>query len=123
MKSKTKISKQANKKINQELVETIREAKKYQEWLEIAGILSGSRRKKHCANISEIESASKQGDIIVVPGKVLSQGTLTKKIKVVAEKFSEKAREKLKNAHCESSLIFEEIKKNPEAKGIKIFKK
>ena len=47
---------------------------------------------------------------------------LNKKIKVFALSFSEKAREKLLNFKCEVSNILEEIKKNPEAKGVRIIK-
>ena len=58
----------------------------------------------------------------MVPGKVLSQGEISKKIKVVALSFSEKAKEKLLKANCEILSILEEIKKNPDAKRIKILR-
>lgn len=64
---------------------------------------------------------NKQGrKTIAVPGKVLSQGEIDKKIKLVALGFSEKAREKLLESKCEIKNILEEIKKNPNAKGVRI---
>jgi len=54
----------------------------------------------------------------IVPGKVLGQGELKNKVKIVALSFSEKAKEKLKSK--ETLTIIEEIKKNPEGKDIQI---
>ena len=121
MKTKTKIEGQLQRKTNKELVDTLIFAKKRKEWLKIAGILSGPRRKDLNVNLSQINENVKEGDTVLVPGKVLSQGDITKKIKIVAFKFSEKAREKILKAKIQTSNIIDEIKKNPDAKGIKIF--
>jgi large subunit ribosomal protein L18e len=123
MKSKTKISKQLERKSNSNLAETILVAKKQEAWVGIAGILSSPRRNRICINLEEINKEAKAGETIIVPGKVLSQGDIDKKIKVVAFSFSEKAREKLLSAKCEVSYILDEIKSNPSAKGIKTLRK
>ena len=123
MKTKTLIEKQLQRKANPILVETIIAAKKNKGWNEIASILSGSKKNRSNINLEDIDKESGDGEIIVVPGKVLSQGELTKKVKVVALGFSEKAKEKLLKAKIETSSMIEEIKKNPEAKEIKVVKK
>ena len=122
MKSKTKISKQTEKKSNTELVETIINAKKQEAWLEVASILSGPRRARICMNLEDINKKSKEGETVVIPGKVLSQGELTKKIKVIALNFSDKAKEKLLSSKCQIAYIQEEIKSNPSGKGVKVLK-
>ena len=122
MKSKTKIEKQIIRKTNTELVKTIISAKKNDNWLKVAEILSSPRRKKVNINIEKINKLAKDGEKIAIPGKVLSTGEVDKKIKIIALEFSEKAKEKLLKAKCEVSNILEEIKKNPEAVGIKILK-
>lgn len=122
MKSKTKISKQTERKNNSILVETLIAAKKNVKWNEIASALSYPRRKRIQLNLEEINKDSKAGEIVVVPGKVLGEGEIDKKIKVIALDFSEKAREKLLAAKCEVLNILDEIKKNPEAKGLRILK-
>ena len=122
MKSKTTIGKQISRKSNPRLVETIIAAKKNKGWVEIAGIISSPRRNKISMNLEEIDKKTKEGDIVVVPGKILSQGNVGKKIKVIAVNFSEKAKEKLLTSKSEVSEILDEIKKNPEAKGIRILK-
>lgn len=123
MKSKSLIEKQIKKKTNTKLVETIILAKKNKEWLEVASILSGSRRKTMYFNLDEINEKVKDSEKIIIPGKVLSQGEINKKIKIVAISFSEKAKEKLLKSSCEISYILDEIKSNPSAKGIKILKR
>ncbi len=122
MKSKTKIEKQSWKKGNPTLVETIRAAKKTGSdfWLKVAGILSGPRRTQIAINLNDIEKATKEGDSVVFPGKVLSQGEVGKKIAVAAFAFSEKAREKLLKNKSHILSILEEIKKNPNAEGLRI---
>jgi len=120
MKSKTKIEKQTKKKTSSDLVETIRTAKKNEKWLKVAGLLSTPRRERAQINLDEIDKNSKEGDIMVIPGKVLSQGELNKKIKIVALGFSESAKEKILKSKCEAIYILEEIKKNPKANGIKV---
>ena len=122
MKTKTKIDSQLGRKNNPELVKTIIEAKKKSKWLDVAGILSSPKINKVNVNLNKINENAKEGETILVPGKVLSQGEIQKKVKVIAFSFSEKAKEKILKAKGEVSTISEEIKKNPEAKGIKIIK-
>ena len=123
MKSKTKISRQLQKKSNSKLIETILSAKKKEKWLEVAGAISSPRRKRINLNLNEINNQTKEKDKVLVPGKVLSQGEINKKIKIIALGFSEKAKEKLSKSGCEFSNILTEIKSNPSAEGIKILRK
>lgn len=120
IKPKTLIEKQLQRKRSQELVETIIAAKKQKAWLEVAGLLSAPRKNHANINLEEIDKQTKEGETVLVAGKVLSQGNVDKKIKIVALAFSESAKEKLKNSGSQTLSIPEEIKLNPEAKGIKI---
>ncbi|MEK6917483.1 MAG: 50S ribosomal protein L18e [Nanoarchaeota archaeon] len=122
MKSKTKINKQLQRKTNSSLVETVRGAAKNEKWKEVANILSYPRRQRTEVNLDKLSSESKVGEVVIIPGKVLSNGEINKKIKVAAFSFSQKAREKLLSAGCQVLSIEEEIKNNPEAKGVKILK-
>ena len=74
-------------------------------------------------NLNELNKEAKEGETIVVPGKVLSEGELTKKVKIAAFGFSEKAKEKILKVKGETLTILEEIKKNPDAKNIRVIKK
>ncbi len=119
---KQRIEKKLQKKRNPELVETIIKAKKLKPWLKISHLLSYPRSKRIEVNLNKINNESKEGDTIVVPGKILGQGEIDKKLVVVAFNFSNEAREKLKNQKCETKTILEEIKQNPKAEGIRIIK-
>ena len=61
-----------------------------------------------------------KGDKIMVVGKILGQGEVSKKIKVSALGFSEGAREKLVKAGCEIKTIKEEIESNKKLEGVEI---
>lgn len=122
MKSKTLIDKQMKRKLNPEVVETIIKAKKNEKWVEIAGLLSMPRSKRIEVNLNKIDKESKEGDTILVPGKVLSSGDISKKIRIAAISFSLEAEKKLKNKKCEIVRIKEEIEKNPKMQGVKIIK-
>lgn len=119
IKSKSKIEFQLKKKTNPELVETILLAKKNSSWLDVASMLTRNRKDRKDANLSELEKI--KGDIVVC-GKVLSQGEIASKKRVIAFSFSKKAEEKLKKAGCEVILLKDEINKNKEAKGVTILK-
>lgn len=119
-KSKTKIEKQLSNKTNSELIRTVVLAKKNPSWNTVASILTMPSGKLKGVNLSEINNAEEK--TIVVCGKVLSQGEISKKLKVAALKFSKNAKEKLINAGCEVVSIIEEINSNKDAKGVKILK-
>ena len=122
MLSKTKIKMRKRRKTNPELAETIKLASKNQNWMNIAKILSGPTRKYSSLNLFQIDEKAKTGDTILITGKILSKGDLTKKIKIVGLSISAEAKEKLKTTKSEFIPIIEEIKKNVKFEGIKILR-
>lgn len=117
--SQTKLKVRKARKTNPEIVATISAASEHKEWLAFAKIISSSTRKYTSINISDIEKMSKEGDIIVVAGKVLGSGDLTKKIRICALGASQSALNKLKKTKSEYAQVMDEIKKNPKASGVK----
>ncbi len=122
IKTKTKISLQVKRKRNPEVVETINAAKNNEKWIEVASLLTYPRRKRISLNLSELDRLVKDKETIIVPGKILSQGNITKSVKISALDFSEGAKQKLKESKTEFNTLMEEIKKNPSATGIRILK-
>ena len=104
-------------KSNPDLLETIRILRKQKSpfWIRIAGIISKPKRKGVAVNISKINKFTKENDIVIVPGKVLSSGELDHKITLAAVSASSEAKKKNKIIKIE-----ELVNKNPEGKGIKI---
>ena len=71
-------------------------------------------------NLDQINGQVKDGDRVVIPGKILGEGEINKKISLIGMAFSQSAKEKLKKNKIETLDILDEIKKNPEAKNIKL---
>jgi len=59
------------------------------------------RRKAFVVDLEKIDRLAKDGETIIIPGKVLGSGNLNKKVRVVAFRFSESARKKLEKAGVE----------------------
>ncbi len=93
---------------------------KSEGWKTVAEKLETPKRKRKNVNIEKINKYSKEGDVIVVPGKVTSTGELGHKITISALGFSEKAIEKLKKAGAIIKTFEELMKENPKFSKIKI---
>ena len=119
-KSNVKFKKQLKRKTNPALIELITKAGKLKEWRRVAEILVSSTKKYSSINLSEIDKKSEAGNTIVVLGKVLSKGELTKKIRICALSFSKHAEEKISKNKSEAVLLINEINKNHKAEGVKI---
>jgi len=115
--SKTQIEKRLRTKTDSDLVETIIKLKKKN--LEAAKLLARPKRLWASVNLDLIDK--QKGDVFI-GGKVLSQGELSKPVKIVAWGASEKAMEKIKKAKAEFVFIVDEVKKNPELKNLVILK-
>jgi len=92
-------------------------------WNLVSKKLSGPSRKRQDLNLDEINDRSEDNDVAVVTGKVLSLGEIKKKIRISALGYSEGAKAKLTESKIEFNYLDEEIKSNPDAKGIKIMVK
>jgi len=94
-------------------------------WRDIAKRLEKPRKNYAAVNLSKINRYSSANDTILVPGKVLSAGTLEDSITVAALGFSKKAFEKI-TASVEGTVkskcisIEDLAKDNPKGTGVKI---
>jgi large subunit ribosomal protein L18e len=120
LRSKNQIAQRTSRKRNPELVETLKACKHNDAWRQVGIILARPSKMLPEINLGAIDAQSKEGDLIVVPGKVLSQGNIGKKVRVIALRFSASAKDKLKEKKGEAVSILDEIKINPKAEGIKI---
>lgn len=120
MTSKTDIEKKLQKKENPKLRKLIILLKKQksQFWLSLANLAANPKRKAIAVNIEKINRVTKKDDKVLVPGKVLAQGSLEHPVTIAAFSLSEGARQKLKNAKV---IAIEQIlHENPQGKDIKI---
>lgn len=86
-------------------------------WKRVAEDLEAPTRQRRTVNVFKIESLAADGETLLVPGKVLGEGDLTKKVTVAAFSFSDAAREKI-NKSGKALTIPELLKTNP--KGAKV---
>ncbi|MBT3940772.1 50S ribosomal protein L18e [Candidatus Woesearchaeota archaeon] len=88
-------------------------------WASLASNLSKPARIQRTVNLTHLERYGKAGETLVVPGKVLGTGVLSKKMTVAAWRFSEKAFQKINKTGTAIS-IDELMKKNPAGKKVRI---
>ncbi len=89
-------------------------------WRDIALRLEKPSRNWAEVNLSRLERYANDGDVIVVPGKVLGAGALNKKVTVAAFKFSAAAKKAIEKAGGENLTIPELVEKYPQGNGVRI---
>lgn len=101
-------------------LKTLASTKERPLWKRVAVELSKPTRHKREVNVYKLERYAKDGEVILVPGKVLGTGILNKKITVAALQFSDSARAKIHSNNGETLSIQELMEKHPDGKGIRI---
>jgi len=112
------------KKTNQILQALVGELMKNKKpfWRKVAYGLSRPSRQKVEVSRSKIEQYAAENATVIVPGKVLGAGMLSKKITIAAFAFSESAK-KLLDATGGKTVTIESLhKSNPEGKNVLILK-
>jgi large subunit ribosomal protein L18e len=98
-------------------LETKRESKL---WGRVAKDLKKPARQRRVVNVYKIDKYAKEGETVVVPGKVLSVGTLSKPVSVAAFQFSDDAKKKIIEAQGKVLSIKELLSENPEGRKVRI---
>src|SRR3989338_3851999 len=86
-------------------------------WKRIVEDLEKPTRQRRIVNVYTIDQVAQNGETIIVPGKVLSLGNLSKKVNVAAFQCSSEARQKIAHANGRVLTITELIKENPQGKN------
>jgi len=108
----------------QELIAELKKASIQQEtgvWKAVALHLERPTRHRSVVNLTNLNRFTKQGEIVVVPGKVLGDGELDHQLTVAALGFSSSATQKLKQSKASMVTIQEALKKDPKGKTVRIF--
>lgn len=109
-----------NYQVQQLLEQLTQPAKESKLWKRIFKDLNKPSRQRRIVNLYKIEQHARDGETILVPGKVLSVGEINKKIDVAALSFSSAAKVKITKANGRALSINELLKQNPEGKKIRI---
>ena len=102
------------------IVELMKSEKKI--WRKVANELSRPRRQRAEVNLSKIEEYASDKLTVLVPGKVLGSGGISKKATIAAFSFSDKAKQLISAAGGKAVSIESLQKSNPDGKDIVILK-
>ncbi len=103
------------------LIETLAKDKK-PIWKRVVQELSRPRRQKVQVNLSKLEQYGNDGGTVLVPGKVLGSGSLSKKMTVAAFSFSETAKRIIADAGGKATTIESLYKSNPSGRDVLLLK-
>ena len=89
-------------------------------WRDIAKRLEKPTKARTVVNLSRVDRYANEGETVIIPGKLLAAGTVTKKVRVAAYNFSAAAVEKIVQAGGECVSIESLVESNPKGTDIKI---
>jgi large subunit ribosomal protein L18e len=90
-------------------------------WRDVADRLEKPRRTHAEVNLGRIERYAREEETVVVPGKVLGSGALSKDVTVAAVDFSSTARTKIEQVGDAMSLE-QLVEGNPEGSNVRVIR-
>lgn len=108
-----------------ELVQALRKASREHDapiWRDIATRLEKPNRSYAEVNIDKINRYAKNGETLLIPGKVLGGGVLGISVTVAALNFSEAAHAKITDANGRCISIEELMAANPNGSRVRIMR-
>ena len=102
------------------LQDAVASGKRRPLWKKLQKAASKPRRKGCQINLYELNKNSSEGDYVIVPGKVLGEGSIDHKISIAAINFTSKAKEELGAKGCKFIGIRELIKELDSSKNGKV---
>jgi large subunit ribosomal protein L18e len=89
-------------------------------WSAVADRLERARHQTAAVNVGQLERIAAADETIVVPGKVLADGDLSKKLTVAAFSYSPVARTKIHAAGGSAISLDELVKAKPNGTGVRL---
>ena len=89
-------------------------------WKCIEKKFKSSRSNRSEVNVSKLDNITKEGDIVIVPGKVLGSGIINHKIILSSFSISVTAMKKVIDCGGEVITINELVEQYPDGKGVRI---
>jgi large subunit ribosomal protein L18e len=114
------------RKGNPELIRLVGELKKAAKaheapiWAAVADRLERPRHQLVPVNVGQLGRLAEAGETIVVPGKLLADGPLAKRLTVGAFGFSTEARGKIQAAGGTAMSLHEMVRAHPDGSGVRL---
>lgn len=111
-----------NPELARVIIELTKAAKAHQApiWRATAERLARPRHQSFPLNVGHLDRLAQAKETIVVPGKLLAEGRLTKPLTIGALSYSAEARSKVHAAGGSALSISEVLKSHPDGKGVRI---
>jgi len=90
-------------------------------WASVADRLERARHQTTPVNVGHLDRLVENDSWVVVPGKLLAEGRLSKKVTVAAFHYSAEARAKVLAAGGTPISIHELLKAKPDGAGVRLF--
>jgi large subunit ribosomal protein L18e len=116
----------AHVKGNPELLRAVHELRKAARahdapvWASVADRLERARHQTPAVNLGQLERLARPEETLVVPGKVLADGDLSKKLTVAAFSYSAAARSKIHAAGGSALSLHDLLKARPDGSGVRL---
>ena len=89
-------------------------------WLKLAKLALKTSSSKRVVNLTKINDVTKEGEVIVIPGKILGTGNVSHKITLSSFSISNSAAKKIIESGGNIISFKEMIEKFPTGKGVRI---
>ncbi len=89
-------------------------------WKVVAERITGPRQNLAEVNLSRLDRFTKDGEIVVIPGKLLAYGNINHKVIVGALSFSQSAKKKVEAAGGKCMTLEEIAEKYQDGKKVRI---
>jgi large subunit ribosomal protein L18e len=89
-------------------------------WNSVADGLARSRHPSRPVSVGRLERIAEAEETIVVPGKVLADGALSKRLTVAAFAYSAEARSKIRAAGGVALSLHDMLKAKPNGAGVRL---
>ena len=89
-------------------------------WTAVADRLERSRHQVHPVNVGHLERLARPEETVIVPGKLLADGALTKRLTVAAFAYSGDARSKVHAAGGQALTLVDLMKARPDGTGVRL---
>lgn len=109
---------------NKDVIELCRKLRKTKKgiWLKVAELLLCPSRNSISVNVSKIDENAKENETIIIPGKVLGAGKISRKLTVAALSFSKGTKERIEKAGGKCVSIDAALSANPKGTNLRIFR-
>jgi len=90
-------------------------------WASVADRLERPRHQAKPVNVGHLDRSVEAGATVVVPGKLLAHGPLSKKLTVAAFAYSKEAVAKIREAGGVAISVHDLLKTRPDGAGVRLF--